>query len=67
MNDLNSVPDRCPFCQSTHTSVFESDVGRWAVSCSTCRAIGPSASSVAKAIERWHAAHRAGPGLMGGK
>ena len=53
--DTNTRPNNCPFCGSPQTGAFECDVGAWAVSCSSCLAIGPAAASAAAAIDRWNA------------
>jgi transcription initiation factor TFIIIB Brf1 subunit/transcription initiation factor TFIIB len=57
----DAVPGACPFCQtdSTKTDELELDLGRWAVVCSSCGAIGPLTSSKVGAVWRWNASgHR---------
>jgi hypothetical protein len=46
----------CPFCRSTLVSIFECDVGSWAVSCHDCKAIGPLTTTPEDAVLRWNRA-----------
>lgn len=44
----------CPFCGSNQTVSMEVDIGRWAVLCSWCDALGPHSRSRQLAVARWN-------------
>jgi hypothetical protein len=53
-------PKACPFCRANDSEIIEVDLGRFAVACSHCGAIGPTADGVAGALTVWSWACRPG-------
>lgn len=47
------VNSSCPFCASEATEAIEIDYAQWAVTCSQCHAIGPTAETKEDAFILW--------------
>lgn len=53
----------CPFCGATESSLLEYEEGCWAVTCSSCGAIGPAANDQRAAAGKWDSAAIVGKAL----
>ncbi len=50
------VMGHCIFCNAPDLRIFEIDVGKWAVVCLQCGAIGPHAATPETSVLRWNGA-----------
>jgi hypothetical protein len=50
---ISDEPKACPFCRANDSEIIEVDLGRFAVACANCGAIGPTADGIAGALTVW--------------